>query len=118
MNWASRPLRYSRMRTATRCTCATPTKRTISGLHPRESYLRSDRIIEVALRAKVDAIHPGYGFLAENPRFARAVAAADIAFVGPPAQVIEFLGGKVEGASACTKGGRTGHTWYLRAASR
>lgn len=61
-----------------------------------ESYLRIDRIIEVALRAKVDAIHPGYGFLAENPQFARAVAAADLAFVGPPAQAIQTMGNKVE----------------------
>lgn len=71
----------------------------------RESYLRSDRIIEVALRAKVDAIHPGYGFLAENSRFARAVAAANISFVGPPAQVIESLGGKVEARRIAQKAG-------------
>lgn len=71
----------------------------------RDSYLRSDRIIEVALRAKADAIHPGYGFLAENPRFARAVAAADIAFVGPPADVIEHLGGKVNARKLAQKAG-------------
>jgi acetyl-CoA carboxylase biotin carboxylase subunit len=71
----------------------------------RESYLRSDRIIEVALRAKADAIHPGYGFLAENSRFARAVAAADIAFVGPPAEVIEHLGGKINARRLAQKAG-------------
>ncbi|MBI4671658.1 MAG: acetyl-CoA carboxylase biotin carboxylase subunit [Chloroflexi bacterium] len=61
----------------------------------RESYLRIDRIIEIALRAKADAIHPGYGFLAENPQFARAVTAADIAFIGPPASAIQAMGNKV-----------------------
>lgn len=70
-----------------------------------ESYLRSDRIIEVALRAKADAIHPGYGFLAENPRFARAVAATGISFVGPPAHVIEHLGGKVQARRLAQKAG-------------
>ncbi len=62
----------------------------------RESYLRIDKIIEAALRARADAIHPGYGFLAENPQFARAVTAADIAFIGPPASVIQAMGNKVE----------------------
>jgi acetyl-CoA carboxylase biotin carboxylase subunit len=71
----------------------------------RESYLRIDRIVEVALRAQADAIHPGYGFLAENPHFARAVAAADIAFVGPPAEVIEHLGGKVNARRLAQKAG-------------
>jgi len=61
----------------------------------RESYLRIDKIIEVALRAKADAVHPGYGFLAENPQFARAVTAADISFIGPPASVIQAMGNKV-----------------------
>jgi len=62
----------------------------------RESYLRIDRIVEIALRAKAGALHPGYGFLAENPQFARAVTAADIAFIGPPASVIQAMGNKVE----------------------
>ncbi len=61
----------------------------------RESYLRIDRIIEVAKKAKVDAIHPGYGFLAENPDFARACQAAGIIFVGPSPEVLELLGNKV-----------------------
>jgi acetyl-CoA carboxylase biotin carboxylase subunit len=61
----------------------------------RESYLRMERIIDVARQAKVDAIHPGYGFLAENPRFARACQAAGLAFVGPGPETLELLGNKM-----------------------
>src|SRR5919199_752532 len=70
-----------------------------------DSYLRIDRIVEVALRAKADAIHPGYGFLAENPRFARAVTAAGITFVGPPASAIQTMGNKLEARRLAQKVG-------------
>ncbi|HET8568282.1 MAG TPA: biotin carboxylase N-terminal domain-containing protein [Candidatus Limnocylindria bacterium] len=60
----------------------------------RDSYLRIDRILEVAKRARADAVHPGYGFLSENADFAQAVADAGIAFVGPPASVQRALGEK------------------------
>jgi len=59
-----------------------------------ESYLRADRIIEVAKRSGCDAIHPGYGFLSERADFAESVAAAGLVFIGPPAQVQRALGEK------------------------
>ncbi len=60
-----------------------------------ESYLDVSRIIEIATRAGVDAIHPGYGFLSENADFATAVTAAGICFVGPTSEVIRSMGLKV-----------------------
>jgi acetyl-CoA carboxylase, biotin carboxylase subunit len=62
----------------------------------RESYLNADRILEAARQARVEAIHPGYGFLSENWRFARACEEAGFVFVGPSWQVIRQMGDKVE----------------------
>ena len=66
-----------------------------SGMGPIEAYLSIDEVIRVARENGADAIHPGYGFLAENPDFAEACAAARIAFVGPRPQVMRELGNKV-----------------------
>ncbi len=60
-----------------------------------ESYLRIDRILEVAKQTGADGIHPGYGFLAENPEFARACADAGVVFIGPPVAAMELMGSKI-----------------------
>jgi len=61
-----------------------------------ESYLRSDKILEVAQACGAQAIHPGYGFLSENAEFANACDAAGIVFIGPPVAAIEAMGSKSE----------------------
>src|SRR5215469_16228897 len=71
----------------------------------RESYLRIDRIIEVAQRARATAIHPGYGFLSENADFAQACARAGIVFVGPPASAIRAMGSKSAAKALMEKAG-------------
>ncbi|MEQ1604871.1 MAG: acetyl-CoA carboxylase biotin carboxylase subunit [Pyrinomonadaceae bacterium] len=60
-----------------------------------ESYLRWEKIIEVAVKNGVEAIHPGYGFLSENADFVREVTKAGITFIGPPPEAMEGLGGKM-----------------------
>ena len=66
----------------------------IGGPAPRDSYLRADRILEVALATGAQAVHPGYGFLSENAGFAQACADAGIVFIGPPPAAIAAMGSK------------------------
>ena len=61
-----------------------------------ESYLRIDKLMDVARRARCDALHPGYGFLAENPELPRACASAGITFIGPSAEAMQKLGSKTD----------------------
>ena len=73
--------------------------------HPVRAYLDVDEVVRVAKESGADAIYPGYGFLSENPRLARAAAEAGITFVGPPAEVLELAGNKVAALEAARKAG-------------
>jgi acetyl-CoA carboxylase, biotin carboxylase subunit len=70
-----------------------------------ESYLKTERIIDAAARTGAEAVHPGYGFFSENADFARAVEAADLVFIGPPAAAIEQMGDKVAARRLMTAAG-------------
>jgi acetyl-CoA carboxylase biotin carboxylase subunit len=70
-----------------------------------ESYLNIEKILAVAQRCGADAIHPGYGFLSENPRFARACEAAGIKFIGPTGDAMETMGSKTGARRAMEKAG-------------
>jgi acetyl-CoA carboxylase, biotin carboxylase subunit len=71
----------------------------------RDSYLRADRVIDAAQKSGADAVHPGYGFLAENPDFARACAAAGLAFIGPKSDTMALLGEKTSARRAAVAAG-------------
>ncbi len=70
-----------------------------------QSYLKIDRIISAAEIADVDAIHPGYGFLAENAHFAEVCESCNIKFIGPPASAIRLMGDKKSARECARKAG-------------
>jgi len=71
----------------------------------RDSYLRTDRLLEAAAATDCDAVHPGYGFLSENPTFAEAVRAAGLTFIGPSSEALRVMGDKDQARSAMLEAG-------------
>src|SRR5687768_9983945 len=72
---------------------------------PAESYLAVEKLIDVASKAEAEAVHPGYGFLAENAEFAAACEKAGLAFIGPPAEAIEAMGSKTRARQLMSEAG-------------
>src|ERR1700756_3949712 len=72
---------------------------------PIRAYLDIDEIVDLAVRHQVDAIHPGYGFLSENPAFARACREAGVKFIGPTPEAMELMGSKTRARQTMEKAG-------------
>ena len=93
-------------RTGTPCTCARCDEAfALGGSTPGETYLDVGKLLAVAARAGADAVHPGYGFLAENAGFAQAVQDAGLTWIGPPPAAIDALGDKVRARHIAEKVG-------------
>src|SRR5438105_12212269 len=75
------------------------------GKRPVDAYLGIEEILDVAKQCGADAIHPGYGFLSENPAFARACEQRGVRFIGPRSEVVALMGDKVEAKGLAMKAG-------------
>ena len=79
----------------------------LGGASPEDSYLNSEKILQAALESGAEAVHPGYGFLSENPNFARQCQDAGIRFIGPTPEVMEKMGDKLQARKLARKAGLT-----------
>ncbi|RMH41613.1 MAG: acetyl/propionyl-CoA carboxylase subunit alpha, partial [Alphaproteobacteria bacterium] len=70
-----------------------------------QSYIDIDKILAAVRGSGAEAVHPGYGFLSENPRFAKALEAEGVAFVGPPVKAIEAMGDKITSKKIAAEAG-------------
>ena len=77
----------------------------LDGIEAKDTYLNTEKIIDVAKRAGVDAIHPGYGFLSENPEFVRRLEQEGIGFIGPSAYSMDAMGDKLKAKQMAEKAG-------------
>jgi acetyl-CoA/propionyl-CoA carboxylase, biotin carboxylase, biotin carboxyl carrier protein len=77
----------------------------LDGSTPGDSYLRQDKLLAIAAQSGADAVHPGYGFLAENASFAQAVIDAGLIWIGPPPEAIDALGDKVKARHIAERAG-------------
>jgi len=80
----------------------------LGGQTAAESYLNTERILEVIEQSGADAVHPGYGFFSENTDFARAITERGVTFIGPPPEAIEVMGDKVSSRKAAESAGVSG----------
>jgi acetyl-CoA/propionyl-CoA carboxylase biotin carboxyl carrier protein len=80
----------------------------LEGATAAETYLNTDKILDVIERSGADGVHPGYGFFSENTDFARAITAKGVTFIGPPPEAIEVMGDKVSSRIAAQKAGVSG----------
>ncbi|MCB0976360.1 MAG: ATP-grasp domain-containing protein, partial [Acidimicrobiales bacterium] len=80
----------------------------LGGQTAAESYLNTEKILEIIERSGADGVHPGYGFFSENTDFARAITERGVTFIGPPPEAIEVMGDKVSSRIAAEKAGVSG----------
>ena len=91
----------------------------LEGQTAAETYLATDKILEIVARSGADGVHPGYGFFSENADFARSVTAAGVAWIGPPPEAIEIMGDKISSRLAAQRAdvaGVPGTTEVIRSA--
>src|SRR5439155_19984152 len=80
----------------------------LGGQTAAESYLNTEKILDIIERSGAEAVHPGYGFFSENTDFARAITDRGVVFIGPPPEAIEVMGDKVSSRIAAQEAGVQG----------